>query len=151
MDVIRNMAQTPGVCVALSVCFFLFGSLLCYLMMDGLLRMHRSKTAVKKLKKEYTLGQRLWLRPHQEHCLHAVSFCKKLIALQRVGWICFGVYIAVCLAIRPLIVWSSIILFVIFDLPMFVLNGLLSRPFIGRFREYSFAKYHNTDDHSSLL
>ena len=151
MNVIQNLAQTPGVCVTLSVCFFLFGSLLCYLMLDGLLRMHRSKTAVKKLKKEYSFWQRLWLRPHQDHCLHAVTFCKKLIALQRAGWICFGVYLVVCLAIRPLVVWSSVILFVMIDLPMFVLNGLLSRPFIGRFREYSFAKYHNTEDHSSLL
>ena len=151
MDVIRNLAQTPGICVALSICFFLFGSLLCYLMMDGLLRMHRSKTAVKKLKKEYTFLRRLWLRPHQEHCLHAVPSCKKLIALQRLGWILFGVYLAVCLLSDALVIWSSVILFVIFNLPMFFLNGLLSRPFIGRFKEYSFAKYHNTEDHSSIL
>ena len=151
MNLIRNLSQTPGVCMALSICFFLFGSLLCYLMMDGLLRMHRSKTAVKKLKKEYSFLQRLWLQPHQIHCLHAVPFCKKLIALQRLGWICFGVYLAVCLLFESAVVWSSVILFVAFDLPVFILNGLLSRPFVGRFREYSFAKYHNTDDTSSLM
>lgn len=151
MHIIRNLAENPGVCISLGVCFFLFGSLLSYLLMDGLLRMHRSKTAVKKLKKEYTFRQRLWLIPHQQHCLHAVFFCKKLIALQRMGWILFGVYLAVCLLFDSAVVWSSVILFVIFDLPIFMLNGLLSRPFIGRFKEYSFAKYHNTDDMSSLM
>lgn len=151
MYIIRNLAENPGVCISLGVCFFFFSSLLCYLLMDGLLRMHRSKTAVKNLKKEYTFWKRLWLIPHQQHCLHTASFCRKLIALQRMGWILFGLYLVVCLFFDSLVVWSTVGLFVLFELPMFVLNGLLSRPFIGRFKEYSFAKYHNTEDHSSLM
>lgn len=151
MYIIRNLTEDSAVCICLGVCFYLFGSLLSYLMMDGLLRMHRSKTAVKNLKQEYTFWKRLWLIPHQQHCLHAASFCRKLIALQRMGWILFGLYLVLCLFFDSLVVWSTVGLFVLFELPMFVLNGLLSRPFIGRFKEYSFAKYHNTEDHSSLM
>ena len=47
--------------------------------------MHRSKTAVKKLKNEFTLLQKLRLIPFETHCLHAVRFCKGLILFQKTG------------------------------------------------------------------
>ena len=47
MDVISNLIELPVVCVSFSVFLFLFGYLTINGLMDSLLKMHRSKSAVK--------------------------------------------------------------------------------------------------------
>lgn len=49
------------------------------------------------------------------------------------------------------VAWYTAGMFVFFDVPQFIIHLLLTRPFVGRFREFSFEKYHNTKDHESLL
>lgn len=152
MHIINNLAEHPVVYLILSVSLFLFSSLTCYLLLNGLLKMHRSKTAVKKLKKEYTFLQKLWLCPFKIHCLHAVKFCKFLVILQRIGWIYLALYLLISSFSSTVLVWGAVILFVLFDLPVFLLHFALVRPIIfGRLKHYSFEKYHNTENHISLL
>ena len=59
LQIIDNLSKQPTVCIILSVIIFLFSFLTNYLLLDSLLKMHRSKSAVKKLKKEYTFLQRI--------------------------------------------------------------------------------------------
>ena len=157
MHIIRNLAESPGVCFGLSVFFFLLGFVMIYGLLDALLRMHRSKSAVKKIKKEYTLKQKTWLISFETNCIHAAKFCKGLIWFWRVRCFTFLLYLMLGLAAifglsaNAIIAWFSAGMFVFFDVPQLIIQLLLSRPFIGRFREFSFEKYHNTKDHDSLL
>ena len=157
MHIISNLAELPGVCFGITLFFFLFGFVMLYSLLDSLLKMHRSKSAVKKIKKEYKLKHKMWLIPFETNCVHAVKFCKGLIWFWRVRCFTFALYLMLGLAaifglsVNAIIAWFSVGMFVFFDVPQFIIQLLLSRPFIGRFREFSFEKYHNTNDHESLL
>ena len=157
MHIISNLAELPGVCFGLSVFFFLLGFVIIYGLLDSLLKMHRSKSAVKKIKKEYNLKQRVWLIPFESNCIHAVKFCKGLIWFWRIRCLIFALYLMLGLAamfglaVNIIIAWFSAGMFVFFDVPQFIIHLLLARPFIGRFQEFSFEKYHNTKDNESLL
>ena len=157
MTIIHNLIELPVVCVGLSLFFFLLGYITTYGLMDSLLKMHRSKSAIKKIKIEYTLKQKLWLIPFEANCIHAVNFCKGLIWFWRIRCFTFALYLILGLAailglsVNAIIAWFTFVLLILFDIPLFIIHFLLSRPFIGRFREYSFEKYHNTEDHESLL
>lgn len=157
MHIINNLAGLPGVCIGLSVFFFLFGFFMVYSLLDSFLKMHRSKSAVKKIKKEYKLRHKIWLIPFEINCLHAVKFCKSLIWFWRIRCFAFvpylllGVATAFGLLASIVIAWFTAGMFVFFDVPQFIIHSLLTRPFIGRFREFSFEKYHNTKDYESLF
>lgn len=157
-QIIENLSKQPTVCIILSVIIFLFCFLTNYLLLDSLLKMHRSKSAVKKLKKEYTFLQRMRLLHFKENCRHAIKFCNGMIIYQKIGWVCLAVYLFMALLFAfglfsaTFITWLTVGIFVAFDVPAFVINRLLARPIIfGRFKEFSFEKYHNTENHNSLL
>ena len=157
-QLIENLSMQPIVCMILSVFFFLFASLMNYLLLDSLLKMHRSKSALKKIKKEYTFVQRLRFLHFKDNCRHAVKFCNGMIIYQKIGWLCLAVYLFMGLLFAfgffpaAIISWLSVVIFLFIDLPSFSINWVLSRPLLfGRFKEYSFAKYHNTDNHHSLF
>lgn len=157
MHIINNLSEAPAACIILSTILYLFSHLLVYLLLNALLKMHRSKSAVKKIKKEYTFIQRMQLLPYKTNCLHAVTFCKGLILFQQISNLFFALYLLLALLVffsllsNTLFAWFSVGMIVLCDIPVFVVNGILARPLIGRFKEYSFEKYHNTDDHESLL
>ena len=158
LQIIGNLSKQPTVCIILSVIIFLFSFLTNYLLLDSLLKMHRSKSALKKLKKEYTFLQRMRLTHFKGNCRHAVKFCNSLVFFQKTGLVCFTIYLLVSflfvfdLLSSAFISWLSIVLFMVIDLPSFAINWALSRPlFFGRFKEHSFEKYHNTDNHESLF
>lgn len=157
MQIIDNLSQNPVICVIISVIIFLICSMMIYLLLDAFLKMHRSKSAVKKLKKGYTFRAQMWLRHAQDHCLHAVTFCKCLILFQRAGWLCFAGYLlialanAIGLASDLILAWATAGMFILYDVPVFAINTILARPIIGRFKEFSFEKYHNTNNHDDLL
>lgn len=56
--IIENMSAQPATCVIASVLLFFFAALENYILMDALLEMHRSKSALKKLKRQYTFFQK---------------------------------------------------------------------------------------------
>jgi hypothetical protein len=157
MHIISQLSDAPEACVMLSSVLFLASHFMVYMLLDGLLKMHRSKTAVKKLKKEYTFLQKLFILPFENHCLHAVRFCKGLIWFHRFKSICFLVFLGAAVLLMfgfvsdLVLAWMSVGMFVCFDVPEIIVNGIVSRPFIGRFKEYSFEKFHNTQDHESLV
>ena len=158
LQIIQNLSRQPTACIVLSVLIFLFCFFTNYLLLDSLLKMHRSKSAVKKLKKEYTFLQRMRLLHFKENCRHAIKFCNGMIIYQKIGWVCLAIYLFVALLFAfglfsaTFISWLTVGIFVAFDVPAFVINRLLARPIIfGRFKEFSFEKYHNTDNHESLL
>ena len=158
LQIIDNLSKQPTVCIILSVIIFLFSFFTNYLLLDSLLKMHRSKSALKKLKKEYTFLQRLRFLHFKGNCRHAVKFCDSMIIYQKIGWVCLAVYLLTSFLFvfgffpATIISWISVAIFLCIDLPSFTISLLLSRPLLfGRFKEYSFEKYHNTDNHESLF
>ena len=158
LQIVENLSKQPIACIILSVIIFLFFFFTNYLLLDSLLKMHRSKSAVKKLKKEYTFLQRIRLLHFKENCRHAIKFCNGMIIYQKIGCVCIVIYLFMALIFAfglfsaTFITWLTVGLFVAFDVPAFVINRLLARPIIfGRFKEFSFEKYHNTENHNSLL
>lgn len=156
--IIENMSAQPATCVIASVLLFFFAALANYTLMDGLLEMHRSKSALKKLKKQYTFFQKIWLLHFKGNCRHAVKFCNGIIIYQKIGWLCFAVYLLAGLLYAfdffpaAVISWLSIAILFCFDLPSIVIGWALSRPLLfSRSKKFSFEKYHNTDNHESLF
>ena len=157
-QIIENLSMQPAVCIILSVLIFLLGFFTNYMLLDSLLKMHRSKSAVKKLKKEYTFLQRMRLLHFKENCRHAIKFCNGMIIYQKIGWVCLAIYLFMALLFAfglfsaTFITWLTVGVFLLFDVPAFAINRLLARPIIfGRFKEFSFEKYHNTENYDSLL
>ena len=155
---IENLSTQPLLCVIISVSVFFFATLMNYLLLDSLLKMHRSKSGLKKLKKEYTFLQRLRFLHFEGNCRHAVKFCNGMIMYQKIGWFCLAVYLFASLLFvlgffpATIISWLSVAIFLCIDLPSFAVSWVLSRPLLfGRFKEHSFEKYHNTDNHESLF
>lgn len=156
--IIENMSAQPATCVIASVLLFFFAALANYILMDGLLEMHRSKSALKKLKKQYTFFQKIRLLHFKDNCRHAVKFCNGMIIYQKIGWLCFAVYLLAGLLYAfdffpaAVISWLSIAIFFCFDLPSIVISWALSRPLLfSQSKKFSFEKYHNTDNHESLF
>ena len=71
--IIENMSAQPATCVIASVLLFFFAALANYILMDGLLEMHRSKSALKKLKKQNTFFQKIRLLQGQ------LSSCSQIL------------------------------------------------------------------------
>ena len=158
LQIIENLSKQPTACIVLSVIIFLFSYSTNYMLLDSLLKMHRSKSAVKKVKKEYTLLQRMQLVHFKENCRHAVKFCNRMIVYQKIYWVCLALYLSISLLFAfglfsaKFIAWLTVGIFVAFDVPAFTINRLLASPILfGRFKEFSFEKYHNTENHDSLL
>ena len=157
-QLITNLSKQPALYITVSTIIFLLGFFTNYILLDSLLKMHRSKSAVKKLKKEYTFLQKIRLLHFKKHCLHAIKFCNGVIIHQKIGCVCFALYLIVSLLFAfglfsaTFIAWLTVGIFLIFDVPAFAIPRFLARPIIfGRFTEFSFEKYHNTDNHKSLL
>ena len=157
LQIIDNLSKQPTVCIIFSVFIFLISFFTNYSLLDSLLKMHRSKSAVKKLKKKYTFLQRMQLIHFKENCRHAIKFCNRMIIYQKISWGCITLYLIISLLFAfglfsaKFIAWLTGIL-VAFDIPVFAIHSLLARPILfGRFKEFSFEKYHNTEDHDSLL
>ena len=158
LQIIDNLSKQPTTCIIFSVIIFLLSFLTNYLLLDSLLKMHRSKSAVKKLKKEYRFLQRMQLIHFKDNCRHAIKFCSKMIVYQKISTIFLALYLIISLLFAfglfssKFIAWLTVGLFLLFDVPTFAINRLLARPIIfGRFKEFSFEKYHNTENHDSLL
>ena len=123
----------------------------------GLFAIHRSNTALKKVNKAYSFGQKLLLKHAWNDCLHAKGFCRFLIVCH---------HILVCLFLLELLlsllsgIWPSMMLingyiaiFFMFVVTIPISILFFSRdkyPFNTRRHEFRFRKYHNSQDHHSL-
>ncbi len=152
-----NLSESAAACSFLmSVC--LLTSMLCIRhIVSGLFAMHRSKSALKKIYKNYSFGQKLLLKHAWQDCLHAKEFCRGLIVFHHcaLGLYLIGLLLAIFSNIRPalmpIVAWYTLIYLIAIVLPAYLLAFSLDRnPFNRRKNEFTFRKYHNTDDHHSL-
>ena len=124
---------------------------------SGLFAMHRSRSALKKAYKEYSFGQKVILKHAWWDCLHAKRFCRFLIVCHHciIGLLLVELLLAILSntwpALMPVIGWFTIIFLVVITIPVCILNFSLDRyPFAKWNSEFTFRKYHNTQDHNSL-
>ena len=150
------MADSPALCIFHLILFFLIFYLFIGVLVDRLFQIHRSKTACKKIMKDYKFWQKALLIPHKTHCLHAKSFCKKMVsylyahalflaAALTTVIIEYAVSERLNVSVYLLIVQSAV-----FSLPSFVIDIILSEfPFRKR-SPFRFEKYHNTKEYEKL-
>ncbi len=157
---IENLSQRAGTCILLSVTLFLAANLIGRGLLNALFRMHKSKSMVRKLYDKYSFWEKIRLLHVEQHCEHAVKFCRGLLLFHRMSSPVFGVYLLVVFVymvdIIPAsaLVWFSLGRILVFDLPVFLIDSALSRPFIrtrNRPQKYSFEKYHNSGNYTNLL
>ena len=157
MGFLDELIDQPGATTFLALIFWLISFFILRFILGGLMQMHKSKTAVKKIKNQYTFRQKLALRHVAEHTEHAMKFTRFMIWVHHFSC---GT-ILVCLLSRLILsdrcfVYLLVGRFLIFDVPVWILNFLLdSHPFSRRKRRcgppFRFSKYLNTSDKISLF
>lgn len=153
MDRIEKMTAQPGAIVFLSLVFWVLSVIILRLLLGALLRMHKSKTAVKKIEKQYTFWQKLCLLHVAEHCEHAVKFTRFMILVHNI----YTPATFLCLTFGLLLpgrwfAYVTIGKWCLMDLPIVLLMQVLdSHPFQRRRHAWRFDKYHNTSDRTSLF
>lgn len=153
MNVVEELAAQPGAVLFMSLIFWVINVLMLRLLMSDLLRMHKSKTAVKKIDKQYTFWQKLRLQHVSEHCEHALKFCRFMIRVHNIYIRATGLCLIFGLFLPNR--WFAYVTagkWVLFDLPIGMLLLILDEhPFMKRKHQWRFAKYHNTSDKTSLF
>lgn len=156
--VIDKFSQSPEACLLLGSVFAIVSVAGLRMIVGGLMEMHRSKTALEKLRKGYTFRDKLLMKHAWEDCLHAKGFCRALIVCHHIRvLLLLGTLILTLSAIwlpnlLPAAGYAAGVLFLIMDVPIMVMETILDKySFHRRKHEYRFKKYHNTKDHSSLM
>lgn len=153
------MADQSGVAAFLALVFWSVSIFLLRSILSDLLKMHKSKSTVKKIKKQYTFPQKLCLRHVADHTEHAVSFTHFMIKVHHVSfWTMLACMLSRLLLSDRWFVYMLAGRFCIIDLPVMILDSLLERyPFNKRKRRSdfknrrTFSQYHNTTDKTSLF
>ena len=143
----------PGAAVFLALVFWLVGIFLLRFILSDLLEMHKSKTALKKIRREYTFRQKLMLRHVKDHAEHATKFTSFLILFHHAS------VLTMALSLSLWLLWPGELSFcilagrlVLFDVPVMLLDFLLDEhPLKKRAHRRRFRKYHNTSDKTSLF
>lgn len=156
--IVHNISKSPGGCAFIMSFVFLMAMICIRSIVSGLFEMHRSKTAVKKVLREYTFWQKIILLHAWRECLHAKRFCRGLIiwyhsvtALYLTGLL-LVLLRSIWPGLMPFIAWYTFIFMVGVMLPALVLSYSLDRyPFKRMKHEFRFRKYHNTKDDQSLF
>ncbi len=154
MKIIQNIAAIPNGCLALGMILALFSLGAARSLLGALLEMHRSKNAVKKLKAQYTLWQRLCLWPVVEQSRHALRFCRRLAVVHHIRALTIPVLLILRLLDLALpLAWSVAAGFLLLDVPVLLIHGILWKRVWQRDRRYTwrFRKYHNTPEHEKLV
>lgn len=153
MDTIEKMAAQPGMIVFLSLTFWLLCFVILRLLLGALLRMHKSKTSVKKIEKQYTFWQKLCLKHVAQHCEHAVKFTQFMILVHNIYTpSTFLLLISGLLMPGRLFACVMIGKWILMDLPIMLLMQIMdAHPFQKRKHAWRFAKYHNSSDRTSLF
>lgn len=157
-ELVHNFAERPGVIITFSVFLGFLVWISIRNMLDALLKMHRSKTAVKKIEKQYSFKQRFLLRHVRDHCLHAKKFCCWAIFMYNTNLIAatlvciLGVLGCFWKSIAVIAVYALLLQFFAVMLPVTLLDGfLVKNPLQKHKGPYRFTDHHNTDDHESLF
>ena len=136
----------------------LFALLALRILTDSLMKMHRSKSALKKINKQYSFGKKVMMMPAWDHCMHAPRFCRFLICCHHARCCLYLISLVLCVIhlFLPFFAvyhaWFSVAVCFLFDAFALVLNLILLRnPFVTRKNAYRFEKYHNTDECNKLF
>lgn len=152
------LSESPGSCVFLLILSFLISYLWTASLVYSLFRVHRSKTACRKIMKEYSFWQKALLIPHKTHCLHAKKFCAKIIyclyvhaAFVAIGFISV-IFESIVSEQLTISIYFLIIDFLAFALPEFVAELILEeKPWLRFNKKYRFEKYHHTKEFEKLI
>ena len=99
-ELVKTLTEAPGLVILLSAVFGLVVFICNRYLLGTLLKMHRSKTAVKKIEKQYTFTQKFLLHHVRDHCVHAKKFCRRMILLHHMNLI---ITLLVCATVMPLL------------------------------------------------
>lgn len=140
------------------MCVFSLASIFCIRsIVSGLFAMHRSKSALKKINKNYSFAQRICLTHAWQDCLHAKRFCRRLIVSHHCIFCSLLVELLLALlsnvwhVLMSVVAWLTLIFVIGISIPVCILNFVLDRyPFQKWKHEFTFRKYHNTSNHDSL-
>lgn len=156
VEFLAVLSELPGLCVFIFV--LLSFAFYCSVtsITDSLFDVHRSKTAVRKIMKEYSFWQKILRKPHKEHCLHAKSFCIKIINYLYVNAVFFAVGLLIiiieCIVSKKLTISFFVLSaqFWTFDIPIFTINFILKENPFQKMSKYRFEKYHQTKEYEKL-
>lgn len=157
-QLVKTLTEAPGLVILLSAVFGLVVFICNRYLLGTLLKMHRSKTAVKKIEKQYTFTQKFLLHHVRDHCVHAKKFCRRMILLHHMNLIITLLVCATgllgCFLSSAAVVgaYAVIVQFCVIVIPVTVMEFVLTNhPFDKRKRRYYFTEQHNSDDHESLF
>ena len=152
-----NFSESAMWCAFLVIVFSVASMLGIRFIIAGLMNMHRSKTALKKLNKAYSFGQKMLLKHAWQDCLHAKKFCRFLIIWHHCIFVTFIMALLLLIfsklwpAVLVVVGWYALGTLVFDVIPVAILFSALDRYPFQRFRhQFTFRKYHNTNDHDSL-
>jgi hypothetical protein len=149
----NRLIEQPGVVLFFALTFWLVCVFLIRSILSDLLGMHKSKTALKKIRKQYSFRQRLVLEHVKVHTEHAAGFAQLLIKVHHLSVLTMAGCLLLWLFLPN--TWRAYILtgrFFLLDAPVMVLDFALDEnPFRKHKHRRRFLKYHNTADKSSLF
>ncbi len=158
MELVRDLTNAPLSSALLAFLFGVAALVAVRNILGSLNEMHRSKSALKKINKNYSLWKKLVLLNVWEHCLHAQRFSRILICLYHVRSVFLPVsfLLAVISYANPVFSVANghftVSVMVLFDLPVFVLHLVLDKHPFRRFKMgYRFEKYNHTEERNKLL
>ncbi len=150
MDLIQRFLQDRSLALFFSVAWGLASVFLARALVMALYELHHSRSALKKLAKEYSLWDRVLLKHAWENCLHARHFCRKLILFYHVR---LGLLLlSPMLQFTSIFGWLMLAVLVGLDVPMALIHFLLEKsPLQKRHRGYRFEQYKNTGEREKLF
>ena len=155
---IAGVFSESAILCSFLMCVFSLLSMFCIRsIVSGLFEMHRSKSALKKINKNYSFGQRICLKHAWQDCLHAKRFCRCLIISHHcIFWLLVVELLLALLSnvwpvLMSVVAWFTLGFVIGISIPVCLLNFVLDRyPFQKWKHEFRFRKYHNTSNHDSL-
>lgn len=159
MGLLEELAAQPKAAAFIFGTLWLVGMFLLRCILSDLMKMHKSKSTIKKILVRYTFFQKLALRHVAEHTEHAVTFTKGLILVYHLSfWSMAAILLSGLFLSGRWFVYLLAGRALLLDVPVMVLDFLLdNHPFNKRKRREDikhrrrFSKYHNTSDKTSLF
>ena len=91
IDALISLSKSPGLCAFYFIFFFFIFYGFIIVFTNSLFCVHRSKTACRKIMKEYNFWQKAMLIPHKTYCLHAKKICIKTVNYMYIHAVFFAI------------------------------------------------------------
>ena len=158
LNLFNTFSNSLGLSLFFLILFYLIFYLWAFSLAGELFRLHRSKTACRKIMKDYSFWQKTALIPYKKHCLHAPKFCCKIINYLYTHTV-FFVFSFIFTIIEHLIFtkltvsfFILVVQFLAFMIPSSVAEIILEeKPWLRFNKRYRFEKYHHTKEFEKLI